>query len=208
MNEEFEQPVLPNLEAPSNARPGPSDAWIVSQVEAELGGQRANPSAAGLLAFTFCCAACVGVFGMLLGRAHPPSFAPDEAPVKPLSLAAQPTAVPVDVPAFVSWTYGFEDGQSRARASGKKMLVAFGAGWCSSCRWMESNVYTRPEVAGSAQEVEMVKVDTDARPDLARRYSIRALPSFVWMTAGGSETARSEGSLAGPQFAALMKANR
>ena len=72
---------------------------------------------------------------------------------------------------------------------------------------MDANVYTRPEVLAQAPGVEMVKVNSDARPDLARRYNIRVLPSFVWMTPEGDETARSEGSLPAPQFAERMNAN-
>lgn len=187
--------------APQDARPGPSDREIVQQVEAELSGQRANSSVGVFIAFALSCAACLGVFGMVLGRAR--SLAPTPAPsVTPL-VVAQPTPV-----AAFAWNYGFEEGQSRTRRSGKKMLVAFYADWCPSCRWMDANVYGRPEVASQAAGVEMVKVNSDARPDLARRYNIRVLPSFVWMTAEGSETARDEGSLPAPQFAELMRVNR
>ncbi len=60
----------PTQDAPAptqDSRSGPSDREIVQQVEAELSGRRANPSAGVFVAFAFSCAACLGVFGMVVG---------------------------------------------------------------------------------------------------------------------------------------------
>jgi len=47
-----------------------------------------------------------------------------------------------------------------------------------------------------------------ARPDLAKRYNIRVLPSFVWMNAGGDEIGRHDGFLPAPECAQWLRNNR
>lgn len=197
---QFDPTPLP-VPAPDE-KPGQSDAQILQQLEAELDARPASQSPAVVVAFALSCVACVGVFGMMLKRAHPP------APPVASALAAAPIPTSAPAPAWVSWTFNFEDGQNLARASGKKMVVAFYADWCPSCRWMDSSVYSRPEVQGEAASFEMVKVNSDARPDLAKRYNIRVLPSFVWMNAGGDEIGRHDGFLPAPEFAQWLRNNR
>lgn len=57
------------------------------------------------------------------------------------------------------------------------VLVDFWAAWCGPCRMVA------PEVERMAQEltgkVVVLKVDTEAHPDLARRYNVQSIPNFV-----------------------------
>ncbi len=73
---------------------------------------------------------------------------------------------------------------------------------------MDANVYTRPEVLRESQNAVMVKINTDGRADLAKRYNIRVLPTLVWTDAAGTEVARHDGSAPAGEVAALMAQNR
>ena len=70
------------------------------------------------------------------------------------------------------------------------MLVDFWASWCGPCRMMAPIV---DELSNEANDAYVVgKVDIDAEPDLASKYGIRNIPTFV-VFKDGVEVAREVG---------------
>lgn len=64
-----------------------------------------------------------------------------------------------------------------ARSQDRPVLVDFWAAWCAPCR-MLAPILERLATA-YADRADVVKVDTDAEPELAGRYGVRSLPTLA-----------------------------
>lgn len=74
----------------------------------------------------------------------------------------------------------------------RPMLVDFWATWCGPCQMMAPAFKQAAQQLG--QGALLVKVDTDANPQLAQRYAIRSIPTLVKIVQG-REVARRSGAL-------------
>lgn len=84
------------------------------------------------------------------------------------------------------------------------LVLDFWAPWCSPCRTMT------PVFAQAARELEprfrLLKVNTDVEQELAQRFAIRGIPTFV-IVRNGKEVARASGAMAPAGFIEWVRAH-
>ncbi|MGW2725364.1 thioredoxin [Streptomyces sp. NPDC001492] len=67
-------------------------------------------------------------------------------------------------------------------ASSSKVIIYFSAAWCGPCKTIGpvlEDLSNEPE-----NSVDFYKVDVDALPDIAEKYGVRAMPTFVFLERG------------------------
>lgn len=100
------------------------------------------------------------------------------------SIAALPRPLPAPYDARVDARRAVRAAAQRARASGKRLLIDFGANWCVDCRVL-AGVLALPEMRGwTARHFELVQVDIgsfDRNLDIASYFGVElgAVPAVL-----------------------------
>lgn len=68
------------------------------------------------------------------------------------------------------------------RASDVPVLVDFYADWCGPCKMMSPILKDLKSAWGD--KVKIVKVDTEAQPEIAQRYQISGIPTLILFRQG------------------------
>mmetsp|Transcript_8773 Transcript_8773/g.13585 ORF Transcript_8773/g.13585 Transcript_8773/m.13585 type:complete len:170 (+) Transcript_8773:139-648(+) len=69
----------------------------------------------------------------------------------------------------------------KAAMNNQLVVIDFTASWCGPCKFI-SPVFS--ELADSINDVVFLKVDVDENPDTASKYSVSAMPTFVFIKGG------------------------
>jgi thioredoxin 1 len=98
-----------------------------------------------------------------------------------------------------------EQGKARAAASGKMLLVTFGANWCPDCITLHQNLYAAETRAYAEKHFEIVEIDVgDAKKNAAVQrdlgMAVTAIPLAMFYS--------STGELIGDTFAGELKPSR
>ena len=78
-----------------------------------------------------------------------------------------------------------------AKARGQWVMVDYYADWCMSCKVMEKQVFSRPDIQSSLAGVHLLRLDVTADSAASRallqRYQVPGPPSIIWLGPEGDE---------------------
>jgi thiol:disulfide interchange protein len=111
----------------------------------------------------------------------------------PLNLASAPKQ---DWNSSVTWR-SYEEGLRKAKLQGRPVCLVLYTTWCPHCT-AYARMFHDPNVVDASREMVMIRVDTDANPEIAEKYSLDGsyIPRTYFLTPDGSvakiETGRSK----------------
>lgn len=121
-----------------------------------------------------------------------------------VACAGGPSVVP-DAPP-IEWESWSRPTFEAARASGRHLLVSVQASWCHWCHVMNDQTFGDPEVRRLVDEGYVaIKVDSDARPDLAERFQDYAWPATVLLSPDAEVVVAMRGYRAPGAFREILR---
>jgi uncharacterized protein YyaL (SSP411 family) len=125
----------------------------------------------------------------------------------PLLLLVAAAGVPRVRSQAIAWNPWSDEVFARARREHKFVLLDLEAVWCHWCHVMDATTYRDPRVAALlGSRYLAVRVDQDARPDLASRYEDYGWPATIIYGPDGTEIVKKQGYVEPAGMARLLQA--
>jgi thiol:disulfide interchange protein DsbD len=91
-----------------------------------------------------------------------------------------------DKPAIIPWLHDERIAVQQSRATGKPLLIDFGAEWCAACKELDVHTWTDPVVAEEvARKFVPLKIDAteenDANDAILKKYAVPGLPTVLML---------------------------
>ncbi len=124
--------------------------------------------------------------------------------------AAAPPAparpVPALAPAEPAWAPWSAESFARAEREHRILLINVVASWCHWCHVMEEETYADPTIASLLRDhFVTIRVDSDARPDLAERYRAWGWPATAVLSPSAQPILELRGFQEPARFEALLR---
>jgi thiol:disulfide interchange protein DsbD len=114
----------------------------------------------------------------------------------------------------LAWLHDEKAAVAQANASGRPLLIDFGADWCLPCKELEAQVFGKPEVARlMAEQFTLLRVDCDREDEdprigeIRERYQAAGLPAVRVVSPRGDILARLDDANITPQGFIKLLAN-
>jgi thioredoxin 1 len=111
-------------------------------------------------------------------------------------------AARADIPA--GWSTDYDGVTADASYSGKPVLAYFTASWCGPCKMMTRTTLADPAVIKALADVPHAGVDIDAHSDIASKFGVNAVPTFIVIAPSGDEVDRTTGYQDSTDFLAWL----
>jgi uncharacterized protein YyaL (SSP411 family) len=86
----------------------------------------------------------------------------------------------------IKWLDWTNEAFHRARTENKPVLLDISAVWCHWCHRLDSDTYSVPDIADYIESHFVpIRVDSDKRPDINRRYNMGGWPTVAFLTPDG-----------------------
>jgi thiol:disulfide interchange protein len=151
-----------------------------------------------------------GLFGRRLGELD--AFLP------PATEASAGGSVTGSISGELPWIMNdYQGALAQAAREGKRVLIDFTGYTCTNCRWMEANMFPRPDVRRELEHYVRVRLYTDGDGDLYRRqqqfqqttFHTIALPFYAILAADGTPLTTFPGLTRDPaEFVAFLRGGR
>jgi len=136
---------------------------------------------------------------LLTALALGPACGHGDAPAAPSS----PAPAVASETAWVDWA---PESFERAQREDKIILINVIASWCHWCHVMDEETYADPEIATLLREhFVTIRVDSDARPDVAERYRAWGWPATAFLTPDAQPVMALRGFRNPEVFGALLR---
>lgn len=91
-----------------------------------------------------------------------------------------------DASGLIHWLGWGDEAFERAKRENKPVLLDISAVWCHWCHRLDKDTYAVPDIADYVEENFIpIRVDTDKRPDINRRYNLGGWPTTAFLTPEG-----------------------
>jgi thiol:disulfide interchange protein len=105
----------------------------------------------------------------------------------------------------IAWAASYDQAVAKAKEEGKPLMVDVMASWCGVCKKLDTQIWTREDVAKVSEGFVAAKVDGDKYPDLKQKLVVSGYPTTLFLTADGKELGRVRGLVAPEDMVGAMQ---
>lgn len=102
----------------------------------------------------------------------------------------------------------FSEALAKANEQHTLLFVDCYTTWCGPCKWMTANVFTDEAVYGSFNK-NFICLELDMEKgeglDIAKKYSVKNYPTYLWIDQTGKQVHRSVGSVSSGEFLTIAE---
>lgn len=110
-----------------------------------------------------------------------------------------------------TWLKTVDAAQKAAKAKNQLILVDMFAEWCGWCHRFEREVFPSEAFQNASADLVLLRLDTEDKgegTELARKFSVTSLPTFLLLAPDGSLAGMIRGYAPAPQFVNMLKETR